>query len=471
MKCPFCGNEIEDGSRFCKYCGKRQDTGIDDQKSAGPDKEKNPDVNTPDDVEEPLELENILHKYGLNEDSLNSEKKKADKSPSDGDDDSGSPDMANHTMTDEEARIIAAGIIRDAQKKKYKSFGARVKAVVYVLLFVALMFIMQSCVTSAYTTSLLTSEGSYTAGLLENAPGSDEWVEITNSVTEAVADKTVMILLVANLLTLLTVCLIFHLRHKNPLEQMSFYSTNPYRYLTFALFGVSLNIFVSVTLTFISLPAEILESFETHYAPLYSSGTPAGLAVEIFSTAVVAGIVEEIIFRGIAMKKLLPSFGNTGSVIISALIFGLAHGTPVAIAYATLLGLILGSVYAIYRSIYPCIFIHIFFNFTSYLLEGVTPEILVVLYLASAALIIHCSYRIYVRRPTWADICFDYHDRLRPINDREKQIKERLHQVQRGENTITIGEMDNLHREWEKNREAYNRYKRQKKSAVKPKKK
>ncbi len=197
----------------------------------------------------------------------------------------------------------------------------------------------------------------------------------------------------------------------------------------------------------------------------------SGIVTEVLSTAVVAGIVEEIIFRGIAMKRLVPSVGKPAAVILSALIFGIAHGTPVAIAYATMLGLILGTVYAVYGSVYPCIFIHVFFNFTSYLLEGAAPEIIGVLYLLSAVLIVYCTYRIFVRRPTWADICYDEQDRIPAVSPAEVLIKERLHQVQRGENTITIGEMDKLRREWEKVRAEYKKSKKRSKYESKPEKK
>ncbi len=443
MKCPFCGNEIENDSRFCKYCGKRpvdpKPEVTDDSEESGKNgKEAKPDSmdQKPEEsgengsVDERYDRE--IEKY-LRESSKNRE-------------------------------AAEGGLGCDPQVRVKKGFGEAVRALASVLLFVALMFIMQSCVISAYTTSMLTGNSSYAAALLESEAGSDTWAGVINEITDKVNEKTVLILLVANLLTLLTLCLIFHVRHKNPLEEMSFYNMNPMRYFTFAVFGVSLNIFVSVTLSLIQIPDAIMTNFENHYSSFYISDTPYGIIVEVLSTAVVAAVVEEIIFRGIAMKRLVPAFGKPAAVVISALIFGIAHGTPVAIAYASLLGLILGMVYAVYNSIYPCIFIHVFFNFASYLIEGVPTIVVGGLYGVSMILIVYCSYRIFVRRPVWNDFCFDAQGVIPRINEKEDKIVGRLMLMQTGKIPFSPEEVTKLNEEWSRNRSEYKRNRRKAKN-------
>lgn len=83
----------------------------------------------------------------------------------------------------------------------------------------------------------------------------------------------------------------------------------------------------------------------------------------IILVAIVIGpIVEEMIFRKIAIDKL-SIYGDRLAVITSAVAFGLFHGNFYQIFYATAFGFILGYVYTKTRkSIYNCI-LHIAINF------------------------------------------------------------------------------------------------------------
>lgn len=58
------------------------------------------------------------------------------------------------------------------------------------------------------------------------------------------------------------------------------------------------------------------------------------------SVAILAPIVEEIIFRGIIFNKAAKYKGGAFPIIISALLFGLAHMQPIQIVYAFIVGLI-----------------------------------------------------------------------------------------------------------------------------------
>ena len=66
----------------------------------------------------------------------------------------------------------------------------------------------------------------------------------------------------------------------------------------------------------------------------------------IFVLVVVVGpLVEEFIFRKLMIDKL-SRFGDSSAIIVSAIAFGLFHGNFYQFFYATLLGLLLGYVYA-----------------------------------------------------------------------------------------------------------------------------
>lgn len=58
---------------------------------------------------------------------------------------------------------------------------------------------------------------------------------------------------------------------------------------------------------------------------------------------IAAPIAEEILFRGVVLRKLEP-YGKRFAIVISALLFGVFHGNLVQTPYAFLVGLVLGYV-------------------------------------------------------------------------------------------------------------------------------
>ncbi len=77
-------------------------------------------------------------------------------------------------------------------------------------------------------------------------------------------------------------------------------------------------------------------STETHV----SAETP----IEIFCTyilfAFLPAIFEELIFRGVLFKHLLP-YGKHGAIIITSILFGLVHIDPPRVIFATVFGILL----------------------------------------------------------------------------------------------------------------------------------
>ena len=111
-----------------------------------------------------------------------------------------------------------------------------------------------------------------------------------------------------------------------------------------------------------------------------------------FVIAILVPLSEEIVFRGAILRTLLghaPSVGTSvgdasaglapwTAILLSALIFGLAHLNPAQLPHAFLLGLLLGWVYARTRSIVPGVIIHVVNNSATYLLARFyanTPDI------------------------------------------------------------------------------------------------
>ncbi len=106
-------------------------------------------------------------------------------------------------------------------------------------------------------------------------------------------------------------------------------------------------------------------------------GTTSGLANGFFF-AVMAGIMEEILFRGLLFRLSSKIVGTWGALIFTSGLFGLAHklnpgatiGSSVAIALEA--GVLLGAAYAATQRLWLPIGLHIGWNFTEGPLFGMT---------------------------------------------------------------------------------------------------
>ena len=82
----------------------------------------------------------------------------------------------------------------------------------------------------------------------------------------------------------------------------------------------------------------------------------------ILCVAVVAPIVEELVFRGAITRILLKTYSPWKGILISAAIFGLFHINPAQIIPAFLMGIVFAWVYYKTDNILPCCVMHILNN-------------------------------------------------------------------------------------------------------------
>ena len=120
------------------------------------------------------------------------------------------------------------------------------------------------------------------------------------------------------------------------------------------------------SLTNVKMPAEelqLLTTLVTH---------PWGW----IAVGVLVPIAEEMVFRGAILRTLLTLCGHRwrwGAIVLSALLFGLAHGNMAQLLNATLLGCLLGWLYYRSGSIAPGIVFHMVNNSVAVLLVRLMP--------------------------------------------------------------------------------------------------
>ena len=125
----------------------------------------------------------------------------------------------------------------------------------------------------------------------------------------------------------------------------------------------------------------------------------------LLSAVIAAPIVEEVIFRGVvlgSLRKVFPAWWV--SVLISAVIFGAYHRNPVAIVYASVMGIIAGIVYEKKRNLLFPIILHMANNFMG-LLQDFVPQGIGVTIVngVSLAMILPMCYIVY--RMIKSDTC------------------------------------------------------------------
>lgn len=83
-----------------------------------------------------------------------------------------------------------------------------------------------------------------------------------------------------------------------------------------------------------------------------------GIYGALLKVAVVAPIVEELIFRGVIMHGFMRNYPKIIAIFVSALFFALFHLNPWQFPATFLLGLLLGWIMVITRNIFACILGH-----------------------------------------------------------------------------------------------------------------
>ncbi len=101
--------------------------------------------------------------------------------------------------------------------------------------------------------------------------------------------------------------------------------------------------------------------------------------------AILPAILEEWAFRGVLCKNLLP-YGKGGAIIISSVLFGIAHVDPPRIVFATAFGLMLAVCYEHTRSLKIPMLIHFINNAISVTMSLVSEDSVVVIILSQLVL-------------------------------------------------------------------------------------
>ncbi len=154
-----------------------------------------------------------------------------------------------------------------------------------------------------------------------------------------------------------------------------FVGINPFANLFFSEMAIFYGIVGTIPLFvfFMALYQIQIDSFQEVKRALLDTLAPNMVRLhwtDLFILAAIAGITEEVLFRGTIQPWLESSWGMTGGLIASNVIFGLVHAvTPMYAVLAALVGMFLGLSmdYGGDRNLLTPIIIHGLYDFLAFL--------------------------------------------------------------------------------------------------------
>ena len=133
--------------------------------------------------------------------------------------------------------------------------------------------------------------------------------------------------------------------------------------LPFLLFGVGFCTFSNIA---VSYAGDFFEKFGFNYS-VENETNPKGIfgfLIAVFATAFIPALTEEFCFRGVIFG-FLKKYGDMFALIASSILFGVMHGNFEQMPFAILVGFVLGFIRIKTGSLWGCVALHFYNNFTS----------------------------------------------------------------------------------------------------------
>lgn len=130
---------------------------------------------------------------------------------------------------------------------------------------------------------------------------------------------------------------------------------------------VMLGLFCNLVISYVVTKLETLPIADS-YNELMDLSLSGNAFFTILSAGILAPLVEELCFR-YWMFDIAKEKSEKYKIIVSALMFGLAHFNVIQSTYAFIMGLVLGTVYSKTKNLWCSILIHFAMNMSSVLLE------------------------------------------------------------------------------------------------------
>lgn len=228
-----------------------------------------------------------------------------------------------------------------------------VRDLLYVVLFMALFFVIQAIVDFG--------------GAAVYAIGTGK--EVTSVYTDMAAGKYSQLLTSLMVLSSLITIALFTATKWVPVSR-TYLKSKPWFVLFWVVF-LALGTILPLEWIYEKIQLAMPEQTEQLFEGMMKE--PWGYA----AIGLVVPIAEEIVFRGGILRKLLGMFNQRlhwVAIILSALIFGAMHGNLAQGIHAFIIGLLLGWMFYRTRSIIPGLALHWVNNTVAYVMYNIMPQ-------------------------------------------------------------------------------------------------
>lgn len=236
-------------------------------------------------------------------------------------------------------------------KQFFKSFG---KAILYFLAYLLIQSIIGAICGVVMVFSIVLEHGE------SIAYDANQFMELVMS---RINTQTTLILLISNALTLLLIWLFFVARKKKLFREIQLNPCTSGNLVATFFFAIGYVFVSGFLMGLIPFPEHLEESFAASEAPLFAGS----LWINFLAIVIIGPITEEVLFRGLIYTRLKAGMPTIVAAVLSALIFGLAHGEVIWVIDAAIAGLMFVWLFEITHSLYAPIVMHMTNNAISLL--------------------------------------------------------------------------------------------------------
>ena len=240
-------------------------------------------------------------------------------------------------------------------KKKYTTQGVAIsliKAVLYFALWILAQFVVVNFAALVISRKFPVSSSS--------------------ELTEMVEGMSLEINILVGALVVIVLA-VFSMLRKTTLSKDACINKYPPQFtITTIIMGVAVAYAIMLAFSLIQktgiLPDSWFQAQESAYSDVYS----ASPFMQFISVGFVAPVMEEILFRGFMLGALKKEMHPWAAIVVSALFFSVAHGTPIGMIYTFFLGIIMAWLTIKFKSIVPSLLFHMAYNCAVAYSDGVS---------------------------------------------------------------------------------------------------
>ncbi len=248
---------------------------------------------------------------------------------------------------------------------KMRTIGAIIKAILYVVFFV----VIQGLTSFIYLIATLISK--LRAADFESVTSKSVQDMLIQSAIE-LWDKMPILMIGSGIFMLVLLWIIFKMRHKSFAKEIHLKAIGASNIVPLILVGIALQFVATLAVELIPYPEIWIID---HQQAMDEAVNLKNIVMTICSVVIYAGVVEEVIFRGLVYTRLKRGMPVVVAAILSSILFGLIHGSPIQVLATILMGLLLVWVFEKFNSIVPCIIVHMANNLTAIVIAWASPII------------------------------------------------------------------------------------------------